>query len=214
MFSGIIQDIVPLIGISEKNNCRTHIIKMSSNLLSGLKLGSSVAHNGCCLTIVSIKDKKVSFDLIKETLDLTNLGKLILGDKINIECAIKYHEEIGGHLISGHIICTAEITKILTSKNNYQIWFRISNQKLMKYIHYKGFIAIDGISLTIGEVINNLFCVYLIPETLKRTTLGIKKLNDIVNIEINQQTQTIVDTIERILTINKIKNKINNKIVF
>lgn len=101
--------------------------------------------------------------------------------------------------MSGHIVTTAEIAKIITSENNLQIWFRIFDQTLMKYILHKGFIGIDGISLTIGDVVNNRFCVHLIPETRDRTTLGRKRLGDKVNIELDPQTQAIVDTVERVM---------------
>ena len=101
--------------------------------------------------------------------------------------------------MSGHIMTTAEVAKILTSENNRQIWFKVQDSQLMKYILYKGFIGIDGISWTVGEVTPTRFCVHLIPETLERTTLGKKKLGARVNIEIDPQTQAVVDTVERVL---------------
>ncbi|NIH16317.1 riboflavin synthase subunit alpha [Serratia symbiotica] len=199
MFTGIVQGTAPLVALDEKPNFRTHVIEMPAELLSGLELGASVAHNGCCLTVTAVEGTQVSFDLIKETLRLTNLGELALGDRVNIERAARFNDEIGGHLMSGHIICTAEVAKILVSENNRQIWLGMPNASLMKYILYKGFIGIDGISLTIGEVVNNRFCVHLIPETLERTTLGRKRLDDKVNIEIDPQTQAVVDRVERVL---------------
>jgi riboflavin synthase len=142
---------------------------------------------------------RVSFDLMKETLRITNLGEVGEGDSVNVERAAKFSDEIGGHLMSGHIMTTAEVVKILTSENNRQIWFKVQDPTLMKYILYKGFIGIDGISLTVGEVTPTRFCVHLIPETLQRTTLGVKKLGDRVNIEIDPQTQAVIDTVERVL---------------
>jgi riboflavin synthase len=140
----------------------------------------------------------VSFDLMKETLRITNLGEVGEGDSVNVERAAKFSDEIGGHLMSGHIMTTAEV-KILTSENNRQIWFKVQDPTLMKYILYKGYIGVDGISLTVGEVTPTRFCVHLIPETLQRTTLGVKKLGDRVNIEIDPQTQAVIDTVERVL---------------
>lgn len=175
-------------------------------MLPELALGASVAHNGCCLTVTHIEGNRVSFDLMKETLRLTNLGDINVGDKVNLERAAKFSDEIGGHLMSGHIICTAEIAKIYTSENNRQIWFRMPSEDLMKYVLHKGFIGIDGISLTIGEVVGNRFCVHLIPETLSRTTLGKKRLGHRVNIEIDPQTQAVVDTVERVLAQRNIAN--------
>ncbi|WP_127956714.1 riboflavin synthase subunit alpha [Serratia microhaemolytica] len=199
MFTGIVQGTAPVVAIEEKLNFRTHTIEMPESWLAGLEIGASVAHNGCCLTVTAIDGDRVTFDLMKETLRLTNLGDLKLGDRVNIERAAKFGDEIGGHLMSGHIICTAEVAKIYQSENNRQIWLRMPTLELMKYVLHKGFISIDGISLTIGEVVSNRFCVHLIPETLERTTLGKKRLGDQVNIEIDPQTQAVVDTVERVL---------------
>lgn len=199
MFTGIVQGTAPVVAIEEKSNFRTHVVEMPDELLPELALGASVAHNGCCLTVTEVNGNRVSFDLMKETLRITNLGDIKVGDVINLERAAKFSDEIGGHLMSGHIICTAEIAKIYTSENNRQIWFRMPSDDLMKYVLHKGFIGIDGISLTIGEVVGNRFCVHLIPETLARTTLGKKRLGHRVNIEIDPQTQAVVDTVERVL---------------
>ncbi|MDR0807142.1 MAG: riboflavin synthase subunit alpha [Enterobacteriaceae bacterium] len=198
MFTGIVQGTAPVIAIDEKTHFRTHKVKLPAELLTGLALGASVANNGCCLTVIDIDGDIVSFDLMKETLAITNLSAIQVGDLVNIERAAKFGDDIGGHLMSGHIICQAEIAKILTSENNRQIWFKMP-EDLMKYVLYKGFIGIDGISLTIGEVSKGRFCVHLIPETLERTTLGSKRLSDKVNIEIDPQTQAVVDTVERVL---------------
>lgn len=199
MFTGIVQGTGLVVAIEEKSNFRTHVVELPIDMLPELALGASVAHNGCCLTVTHIEGNRVSFDLMKETLRLTNLGDINVGDKVNLERAAKFSDEIGGHLMSGHIICTAEIAKIYTSENNRQIWFRMPSEDLMKYVLHKGFIGIDGISLTIGEVVGNRFCVHLIPETLSRTTLGKKRLGHRVNIEIDPQTQAVVDTVERVL---------------
>ncbi|AJJ11321.1 riboflavin synthase, alpha subunit [Yersinia rohdei] len=199
MFTGIVQGTAPVVAIEEKSNFRTHVVEMPSEMLPELALGASVAHNGCCLTVTAVNGNLVSFDLMKETLRITNLGDIEVGDVVNLERAAKFSDEIGGHLMSGHIMCTAEIAKIYTSENNRQIWFRMPSDDLMKYVLHKGFIGIDGISLTIGEVVGNRFCVHLIPETLARTTLGKKRLGHRVNIEIDPQTQAVVDTVERVL---------------
>jgi len=204
MFTGIVQGVAQLVAIEEKENFRTHTVRLPKELLAGIELGASIANNGCCLTVTKVENDLVSFDLMKETLRLTNLGKLSVDSLINIERAAKFGDEIGGHVMSGHIISTAEIVKIFKSETNHQIWFKIANKDLMKYILYKGFIGIDGISLTIGEVINDRFCVHLIPETLARTTLGKKTFGDRVNIEIDPQTQAVVDTVERVLAARNI----------
>ncbi|QAV24468.1 riboflavin synthase subunit alpha [Proteus hauseri] len=199
MFTGIVQGKGRVISIEDKGDFRTHIIELPEALVQNLETGASVANNGCCLTATKIEGNQVSFDLVKETLRLTNLGELNVGSEVNIERAAKYGDEIGGHVMSGHIVTTAEVAKIITSENNLQIWFRIFDKELMKYILHKGFIGIDGISLTVGDVVNNRFCVHLIPETKDRTTLGRKRLGDKVNIELDPQTQAIVDTVERFM---------------
>lgn len=199
MFTGIVQGTAEVVAIEEKERFRTHTIRMPAAFLDGLKNGASVAHNGCCLTVTGIVDDQVSFDLMQETLRVTNLGLVQIGDRVNFERAARFGDEIGGHQMSGHILCMATVTQVIRSENNRQIWFLIP-QDYMRYVFTKGYIGIDGISLTIGEVDKDTFCVNLIPETLERTNMGIRKVQDRVNIEIDPQTQAIVDTVERVLT--------------
>ncbi|WP_273391428.1 riboflavin synthase subunit alpha [Actinobacillus porcinus] len=199
MFTGIVQATAQIQSIVEKRNFRTHTVKMPQELLTGLETGASVANNGVCLTVTNIENDLVSFDLMTETLRITNLGNLKQGDFVNIERAMKFGDEVGGHILSGHVYCTAKVSQRIPSENNLQIWFELPTQDVMKYILTKGFIAIDGISLTIGEVKDNQFCVNLIPETIDRTLIAQRQLGDLVNIEIDPQTQAIVDTVERYL---------------
>ena len=198
MFTGIVQGTAEVVEIVEKTEFRTHTIRLPAEYLEGLKPGASVAHNGCCLTVVRVEDDRVSFDLMRETLRVTNLGELRVGDRVNFERAARFGDEIGGHQMSGHIHATAAVTRVLESENNRQVWFRVP-QPLAKYIFVKGYIGIDGISLTIGEVAGDEFNVNLIPETLARTNMGWRQAGDRVNIEIDPQTQAIVDTVERVL---------------
>lgn len=199
MFTGIIHTMITIIDIKKKQNLYTHFFKMPDEFILGLTIGASISYNGCCLTVTSINENIVSCDLIEETLYLTNLASFKVGDTVNLERAAILNTEIGGHLMSGHIICTAKIFEVISSENSHKIWFKLSNKTLMKYILYKGYIGVDGISLTIGEVKKNIFCVHLIPETISCTTLGKKNFRDTVNIEIDSNTQAIVDTVERIL---------------
>ena len=199
MFTGIVQGTAQIKAITEAANFRTHVVEMPQEMLKGLQIGASVAHNGVCLTVTKIQDNLVSFDLMQETLKITNLGELKVGDSVNIERAMQMGTEIGGHILSGHVYCTADIVERLPSENNLQIWFQLPNQDMMKYVLTKGFIAVDGISLTIGEVREQRFCVNLIPETIHRTLIGKKAVGEKVNIEIDPQTQAIVDTVERYL---------------
>ncbi|VFP83379.1 riboflavin synthase subunit alpha [Candidatus Erwinia haradaeae] len=201
MFTGIVQGIAELCRIQENKQGRTHVMRMPKILLLGIEIGASVSNNGCCLTVTDITDAYVSFDLIEETLALTTLGSLSEGDQVNVERAAKFSDEIGGHIVSGHITTTATISKIYNDDtyHNCTIWLKLSQQNYNKYIFYKGFITIDGISLTIGEIVHDTFCVHLIPETLLRTTISRKDINSQVNIEIDLHTQILVDTAERVL---------------
>ncbi|BAH83293.1 riboflavin synthase [Candidatus Ishikawella capsulata] len=199
MFSGIVQATARIVDIKEKKYCVTHVLQLPQELLTDLSLGASIASNGCCLTVTEINSNLVSLDLIKETLKITNLSNISIGDIVNIERAIKFNNEIGGHLMSGHIITTAEITEIINLEDNYKICMKLHDNNYMKYIMHKGFIGIEGVSLTVDKVRENDFSVHLIPETLKNTNLGIKKLNDTLNIEIDSYTQIIVNTVENIL---------------
>ncbi len=198
MFTGIVQGTAEVLEVIEKANFRTHVVRLPEALLPGLQPGASVAHNGCCLTVTAVNGERVSFDLMQETLQVTNLGKLQVGDRVNVERAARFGDDIGGHAMSGHILATAEVSEVLHSENNCQLWFRLP-EGLAKYIFTKGYIGIDGISLTIGEVRGNAFNVNLIPETLQRTNIGSRQPGDRINIEIDPQTQAIVDTVERVL---------------
>lgn len=202
MFTGIVQGTAEVVDILEKDDFRTHTVRLPAAYCQGLQPGASVAHNGCCLTVTRIAHDLVSFDLMQETLRVTNLGELNPGDRVNFERAARFGDEIGGHQMSGHILCTAEVARVDRSANNCQIRFKLP-QGLSKYLFTKGYIGIDGISLTIGEVEGDEFTVNLIPETLERTNIGSRQAGDRVNIEIDPQTQAIVDTVERILVARK-----------
>ena len=198
MFTGIVQGTAPIVEISKKECFQTHTIRLDESWLSGLEIGASIAHNGCCLTVTQIDGDLVSFDLMQETLKVTNLGLLNDGDRVNIERAAKFGDEIGGHSMSGHIMCMATVSEVIKTPNNCQIWFSLPAAQT-KYVFTKGYIGIDGISLTIGDVVDNTFNVNLIPETLARTNLAWRGVGDMINIEIDPQTQAVVDTVERVL---------------
>ena len=198
MFTGIVQGMATLVAIEKKEMFQTHVIELSDDMVEGLIIGASVAHNGCCLTVTEINGTRISFDLMQATLRLTNLGRLKEGDLVNVERAAKFGDEIGGHSMSGHITLVADIVDVIKTENNRTIWFELP-QESMKYVLSKGYIGIDGCSLTIGEVEENRFSVHLIPETLNRTLFGSREVGDQVNIEFDPQTQAIVDTVERVL---------------
>ncbi|WP_116474532.1 riboflavin synthase subunit alpha [Zobellella maritima] len=198
MFTGIVQGMGTLLEIIEKTDFRTHVVALPADMLPGLALGASVAHNGCCLTVTHIEEDRISFDLMQETLRVTNLGQLKVGDSVNLERAARFGDEIGGHAMSGHIMGISRLLEIQDSSHNRTLWFELPTD-LSKYLFTKGYIGIDGISLTIGQVRADRFAVHLIPETLQRTNLGQIQQGDRVNIEIDPQTQAIVDTVERVM---------------
>ncbi|PFG56096.1 riboflavin synthase alpha chain [Vibrio sp. ES.051] len=198
MFTGIVQGTAKVVQIDRKERFQTHVVELNGKLSEGLEIGASVAHNGCCLTVTQIVGNLIHFDLMQATLALTNLGALVEGDSVNIERAAKFGDEIGGHNMSGHISLMADIVDIVDTPNNRTIWFKLP-QDAMKYVLAKGYIGLDGCSLTIGEVEERRFSVHLIPETLQRTLFGMRNVGERVNIEFDPQTQAIVDTVERVL---------------
>ena len=177
---------------------RTHTVELPEDMAGGLQTGASVAHNGCCLTVTETDGRIARFDLMAETLDKTNLGRLKAGDLVNLERAARFGDEIGGHLMSGHITATTEILRIERTEHNTTMHFALP-AALKPYILPKGFVGLDGCSLTIGSVGEDSFCVHLIPETLRRTLFGTRQAGDTVNVEIDPQTQAVVDTVGRIL---------------
>ena len=198
MFTGIIQGTAEIVDVVEQEAFRTHTLRFPRESVEGLRPGASVSHNGCCLTVTAIQDDLVSFDLMQETLRVTNLGTLKKGERVNFERAARFGDEIGGHQMSGHISCTAGVIEVIKSENNHQIRFLLP-EEFSRYLFAKGYIGIDGISLTLGQVSGPEFDVSLIPETLARTNIGGRRPGDRVNIEIDPQTQAIVDNVERIL---------------
>ncbi|RKR06027.1 riboflavin synthase alpha chain [Kushneria sinocarnis] len=198
MFTGIVQEVATLVELQESEGLRRHVVELSPALCEGLEPGASVSHNGCCLTVASIDGQRVSFDLMRETLATTNLGELAVGSQLNIERAARFGDEIGGHAMSGHVICLGRITEIEEAPNNRRLWFSLP-EAYRRFVFEKGYIGIDGISLTVGALREGEFCVNLIPETLARTVIGSRSVGDHVNIEIDPQTQTIVETVERVM---------------
>jgi riboflavin synthase len=140
----------------------------------------------------------VGFDLMMETLRVTNLGELKPGDEVNLERAARFGDEIGGHLLSGHIHGRARLLQRETPENNLRLLLE-APAGLERYLLPKGYVALDGVSLTLGEVDGRRFSVYLIPETLRVTTLGQRSPGELLNLEIDTQTQAVVDTVERVL---------------
>ena len=199
MFTGIVQGMGRVVSVEQPAaDFRTHTVELPEDMAGGLQTGASVAHNGCCLTVTETDGRTARFDLMAETLDKTNLGRLKAGDLVNLERAARFGDEIGGLLMSGHITATTEILRIERTEHNTTMHFALP-AALKPYILPKGFVGLDGCSLTIGSVGEDSFCVHLIPETLRRTLFGTRQAGDTVNLEIDPQTQAVVDTVGRIL---------------
>lgn len=197
MFTGIVQGKAMVKSIAAKDQFSRIGIQFPPSSLDRITHGASIAINGTCLTVSEFSDNIVYFDVMMETLRVTNLNLLTNNSTVNFERAAKFGDEIGGHLLSGHVHTTVTVTSVERTEHNCVITFEVP-QAWVKYILPKGFVAVNGCSLTVGEVSNNTFNVYLIPETLNITTFGVTSPGDIINLEVDHQTQTIVDTIERL----------------
>lgn len=203
MYTGIVQASCELVAISEQPNLRELVIALPAGLLDGLGIGASVGVDGVCLTVTAIDGKRVHFDVMRETLDLTTLGDGAVGDRLNIERSASGGAEIGGHVVSGHVDATATIVAVDQSENRRVVHYEVP-AALMRYIFRKGFVALDGCSVTVVDADrrHNRFSVSYIPATLRMTTHGRKGQGDRVNLEVERQTQAIVDTVERMLRDN------------
>lgn len=197
MFTGIVQGVAEVVEVAPKTGLHTLKVRFPETSVTDVTIGASVALNGTCLTVVRQQGQSLEFDVMMETLACTTLGNLAPGDRVNFERAARIGDEIGGHLLSGHIHTKARVITIETPENNRRLTFEVGSQ-WMKYIFPKGYIAINGASLTVGETTPSSFSVYLIPETLRATIFGSLGEGDTVNLEVDSQTQTIVDTLTRL----------------
>ena len=199
MFTGIVQGLGTIKSIEEGDGITTFCVTCPDT--QELAIGASVAIDGVCLTATSINNELVTFDVIPETMERTTLGERVVDDEVNIERSLRYGDEVGGHLLSGHIIGRGLVTYSESVGEGAQLKIK-APPSIQKYIQTKGYIGIDGISLTLGEVNENEFDLHIIPETLRLTTLGSKQAGDAVNIEIDSTTMMIVETVERLIKEN------------
>lgn len=187
MFTGIIEELGQVCGLSQKGNI-TQLEIMAKKIVEDIKIGESVAVNGTCLTVTEKKRKSLCFAVMPETMRVTNLGALTIGRIVNLERALKVGDRLSGHFVYGHIDCTGVIRSKKYSAGN--LIFEITvPQKFMANILLKGSVAVDGISLTIAEKKADSFAVYVIPHTLENTTLKFKGPSDKVNVEFDILTK-------------------------
>ena len=195
MFTGIVSGTAPILRIAEGDGIRKITVDLG-DFSDGLETGASVSLDGVCMTVVSMDSGEVTFDAISETLDRTTLSDRSEGDWLNVERSMKLGDELGGHILSGHIMGTAEIIESKEIGEGLDLLISIPDG-CSPFILEKGFIAVDGMSLTVGKCDEESFGLHIIPETLRITTLDKKVVGDRVNIEIDSRTQAVVETMLR-----------------
>lgn len=184
MFSGIIQTQGAIHTICKTSGGSLFTFSTSENFLDEVKVGDSIASNGVCLTVVKIYDKYFDADLSNETLNLTSFKFLKINDKVNFEKSLRFNQGIDGHLVSGHIDDLAEVINKITSGDNVIFKIQVPNN-LTKYIAKKGSITLNGVSLTVNEIIDDIFSINVVPHTLKSTNFYAIKIGDKLNIEVD-----------------------------
>jgi len=194
MFTGIVEEMGNVKALRRDAGAARLTIS-ASTVLGGTAFGDSINVNGVCLTVVEKTNTEFSADVAQETLKVTNLGDLRVGQKVNLERALQLSARIGGHLVTGHVDAVGRIREKRQESNSWRIFIE-APEAALRYVIKKGSIAVDGISLTVAEVEKSFFSIAMIPHTAKLTTLGIKAGGDSVNLE----TDIIGKYIERLLS--------------
>ena len=195
MFTGIVEAMGKVTNIVNGPDSAQLTIE-SVGFFSDIKLGDSIAVNGCCLTAVTNTADQFTVDVMKQTLALTNIGSLEIGSVVNLEKAMKVSDRLGGHIVQGHVDSTATLAAINQGADWYELVFNVPSNYL-KYMQAQGSITINGVSLTIAKLsdTDKQLSVWLIPETLKRTNLSALKVGDVVNLEVD----VLAKYVERIM---------------
>ena len=203
MFTGIVSCKGHIQKIIQNGDSVSLVIKAPKGFSKNLVKGASVSVNGVCLTVKKGKTDSLEFDVIEETLKKTNFKNLSNLNKVNLERSMTAKTEIGGHLMSGHIHGVGKVLKIINRNKTKDLQISIP-PNLREYFFYKGYVAIDGCSLTIGKVLKSSFYIHLIPETISVTTFKEIKKGDLVNIEIEQTAINTVETVKRFMLEKKV----------
>ena len=193
MFTGIVEHIGTVAAVEDLGDSKRLRINAAA-ILNDAHHGDSISVNGCCLTIVDFDDSQFSADVMKESLQRTNLGDLTSGSPVNLERAVRVDQRLGGHIVQGHVDATGELLSREPSDNWEIFTFRVPAD-VMRYVVEKGSITIDGVSLTVVEVLDDTVSVSLIPTTLTDTVLGGRRVGDRVNLEVD----VLAKYIERLL---------------
>jgi len=200
MFTGIVQGVATVAQLQDRSGLRSFTLQFPPGFAQSLEIGASVAVDGVCLTVTALQGEHAArFDVMQQSLALTTLGSLQAGSTINVERAARDGAEIGGHPLSGHVDFKARVAHIRRPDNNHVLRFAVP-APWMRYVFGKGYIAVNGASLTVAEARrerdgSGWFEVWLIPETLRMTTFGDKGEGAELNIEIERATQVFVDTV-------------------
>jgi riboflavin synthase len=197
MFTGIVQGVATVARITDRPGLRSFRLDFPDGFAQDLAIGASVSCDGVCLTVTALHgDNAADFDVMLQSLNLTTLASLVEGSRLNVERAARDGAEIGGHPLSGHVDFTATVAAVRQPKNNHVIRVAVP-APWRRYVFAKGYIALNGASLTVAEVnkAEGWFEVWLIPETLRMTTFGDKTPGTAINIEIERATQVFVDTV-------------------
>ena len=179
MFTGIIEEVGRVTSAQSRS-----LVVTASKVLQGIELGGSMAVNGVCLTVTRLNTSSFSVGLMTETIERTNIGLLSVGDEVNLERPLTLGKPLGGHLVQGHIDSTGRATSVTWEGGVMMIRFEASPEA-MRYIVNKGFIAVDGISLTVVDCNASSFLVSIVDYTSEHTTLGSKQVGDLVNLEVD-----------------------------
>lgn len=200
MFTGIVQAQARVAKIQRKADIVSVHLRFPADCLNGITVGASVSVHGCCLTVTSFSDTEATFDMVPETIARTSFKNLKEGDLVNVERSLRFGDEVGGHILSGHVDVVATIASVEKLEHSRIVTFQLPAE-WTKYVFEKGYVALNGASLTITHVDRDAsrFKVSLIPETLAKTTFGAAETGDAVNVEIDRSTQAIVDTVERVM---------------
>lgn len=198
MFSGIVQTVGKIESIKDKNHIKTIRIETYGDYLEDIAIGQSVSVDGVCLSLVKKNNEYCEFEAVEETINRTTLGSYKQGTKVNLEKSLKFGDTVGGHFVSGHIHTKGRIVEVELIGESKNILVEIE-EKWIKYLTEKGYISVNGASITIGKVSKNTFYIHLIPETLKTTNLDELIYDNYVNLEFDQSTIAIVDTTERLI---------------
>ena len=182
MFTGIVENVGTVVSFAEDEEAWRLVVELPFEDEGGLEAGDSLAVNGCCLTLTGRSSANASFDLLEETLSRTTFGELKEGDKVNLERSLPAEGRLGGHFVTGHVDATGEVTVLEERGKNIYFEVRVP-EEFSHYLADKGSIAVDGCSLTVCDVKNDLFGVWLIPHTLSLTSLEERKAGGRVNLE-------------------------------